>query len=100
MLLNLIKNQRPDIDQIHQYVKDPFKSNNQLLINEREKVGIKKKNAKVFIDYSQTICDVYENLEEHNATKKGKVLIFFADMIADIESSKKLSPIVSKLLLF
>ena len=51
MLLNLIKYQRPDVDKIHLYVKDPFKSNYQLFINKREKVGIKKfKNAKAFID--------------------------------------------------
>ena len=49
MLLNLIKNQRPDIDQIHQYIKDPFKSNNQLLINEREKSEIKKKMQKYLL---------------------------------------------------
>ena len=62
MLLNLIKNQRPDTD-ICWYVKDPFKSKYQLLINRREKVGIRKlKNPKALIDYSQTIDDVYEKL--------------------------------------
>ena len=66
-LLNLIKNQPPDIDKICLYVKDPFESKYQLLINGREKVGIKKlKNPKVFIDYSQTIDDVYEDLEDYN----------------------------------
>ena len=60
LLLNLIKNQRPDIDKIYLYVKNSFKSKHQLLINRREKVGIKKlKNLKAFIDYSQTIDDVY-----------------------------------------
>ena len=39
-LLNLVKHQRPDIDKIYLYVKDPFESNNQLLINGRGKVGI------------------------------------------------------------
>ena len=67
----------------------------QLLINRREKVGIKKlKNPQAFIDYSQTI-DVYENLEDYNPTKKRKVLIVFDDMIADIKSNEKLSPIVT-----
>ena len=42
VLLNLIKYQRPDIDKICLYVKDPFKSKYQLLISEREKVGIRK----------------------------------------------------------
>ena len=36
VLLNLIKHQRPDIDKIYLYVKGPFKSNYQLLVNERE----------------------------------------------------------------
>ena len=40
-LLNLIKHQRPDIDKRYLYVKDPFESKYQLLINGREKVGIK-----------------------------------------------------------
>ena len=40
VLLNLIKHQRPDFDKIYLYVKDPFRSKYQLLINGREKVGI------------------------------------------------------------
>ena len=52
MLLNLIKHQQPDIDKIYLYVKDPFKSKYQLLINKREKVGIENlKNPKAFTDY-------------------------------------------------
>ena len=40
-------------------------TNSQLLINGREKVGIKKlKNSKALIDYTQTMYDVYENLED------------------------------------
>ena len=41
VLLNLIKHQRPDINTVYLHVKDPFESKHQLLINEREKVGIK-----------------------------------------------------------
>ena len=52
VLLNLIKHQRPYIEKIYLYVKDPFESKHQLLINGREKVGIKKlKNPKSFIEY-------------------------------------------------
>ena len=61
-----------------------------MLINGREKVGIKiLKNPKAFIDYSQKIDDVYENLEDYNSTKKRRVLILFDDMIADLKSNKK-----------
>ena len=82
MLLKLIKNQQPDIDIIYLYIKDPFESKYQLLINGKERVGIEiLKNPKTFIDYSQTIDDVYENLEDCNPTKKRRVLIVFDDMI-------------------
>ena len=50
LLLSLIKHQRLDVEKIYLYVKDPFESKYQLLINEREKVETKKfKNSKVFI---------------------------------------------------
>ena len=52
-------------------------------------VRIKKlKHPQAFIDYSQTIDDVYENLEDYNPTKKRKVLILFGDMIPDMEANK------------
>ena len=71
-----------------------------MLINEREKVGTEKLiNPKAFIDHSQTINDVYENLEGYNPTEKKRVLILFDDMIADMESNKTLSPIVTELFL-
>ena len=71
-----------------------------MLINRREKVGIKKsKIPKAFIHYSQTIDDVYENLEDYNPTMKRKVLIVFDDMIADMEANKKLNFIVNEFLL-
>ena len=50
-------------------------------------------------DYSQTIDDVHENLEDHNPTQKRRVLIVFDDMVADMESNKKLVLIVTKLFL-
>ena len=87
--MNLIKHQQPGIDKTYLYIKDPFKSNYHLLINGREKVGIKTlKNPKLFIDYSQTIDDIYENLEDYSPTKKRRVLIAFDDMTADMESNK------------
>ena len=69
-----------------------------MLINGRENIRIENlKNPKVFIYYSQRIDDVYENLQDYNPTKKRRVLIVFDDMIADIESDKKLSPVVTEL---
>ena len=59
----------------------------------------KFKNSKGVHDYSQTIDDVYKNLDDYNSTKDRRVLIVFDDMIADMESNKKLSPKVTELLL-
>ena len=71
-----------------------------MLINVREKIGTENlNNPKIFIDYSQTIDNVYENLEDYNPTKKWTVLIVFDDMKADMKSNKKLSPIVAELFL-
>ena len=43
---------------------------------EEKKIEIKTlKNQKAFIDYSKTIDDVYENLEDYSPTNKRKVLI-------------------------
>ena len=56
VLLNLIIYQRPDIDKIYLYLKDPFESKNQLLINGREKERTKRlKNPNAFIEFSQAI---------------------------------------------
>ena len=86
--MNLIKHQQLDIDNIYVYVKDPFESKYHLLINGREKVGIELlKNLKIFIDYSQTTDDVYENLKGYNRKNGGRGLIVFDDMIADMESN-------------
>ena len=55
---------------------------NCLLITWIEKVGIEILNsAKAFIDYSQRIDDAYKNLEDHNPTKKRRVLIVFDYLI-------------------
>ena len=69
-----------------------------MLTNGRGKVGVENiENPKAFIDYLQTIDDVYEKtLEDYNPTKKKRVLMVFDDMISDMESDKKLSPIVTK----
>ena len=60
VLLNLLKHQRPNIDKIYSYVKDPFKSKYQLLINRREKTNIVTlKIEKHLLIYSQKIDAVY-----------------------------------------
>ena len=96
-LLNLINNQ-PDIDKIYLCRKDPYEAKYQFLINICEKVGLDCFNdPQAFMDYSNSMQDVYKNIEEYNPGKKRKVLIAFDDMIADIINNKKLNPIVTEL---
>ena len=81
--------QQPDIDKIYLYVKDPYESKYQLLINKRKCTGFKHFNgSKAFIAYSNDMDDIYKSIEEYNRHKKRKILIIFDDMITDTHSIK------------
>ena len=68
------------------------------LINKRDSVGINHFNdPKAFIDYSNDMHDVYENIDDYNPDKENKILIDFDDMIADMINNKKLNSIDSEL---
>ena len=83
---------------IYLYVKDPFESKYQYLINKREGVGINHFNdPKAFIEYSNDMHDVYKNIDDYNLDKENKILIVSDDMIADMIHSKKLNSIVTEL---
>ena len=91
-LLNLIKEQNSDnlIDKIHLYAKDLTEPKYQFLIKNREDVGKKHLNSpKAFIEHSQYMDDVYNNINDNNSTRNRKILIVFDDMIADIMTNKK-----------
>ena len=96
-LLNLINEQR-DIDKIYLYAKDLSEPKYEYLIKNRENAGIKHLNdSKAFIECSNTMDDVYENINDYNPSRKRKVLIIFDDMIADIMSNKKFQTITKEL---
>ena len=52
--------------------------------------------SKAFIEYSNDMDDIYENIEEYNQNKQRKILIIFDDMNADILSNKNLNPTVTE----
>ena len=55
------------------------------MIKKHKDAGIKHINdPNAFIEYSNTMDDVCENIHDYNSTKKRKFLIIFDDMIADI----------------
>ena len=96
ILLNFINNQQ-DIDKIYMYAKDPYEDKYQYLINKRESVGLKHFNdPKAFVEYSNDMHSVYQNIDNYNLNKEKKILIVFDDMIADI-NNKKLNSIVTEL---
>ena len=62
-LLNLINEQR-DIGKIYLYAKDLSEPKYEHLINNRENAGIKHLNdPKAFIEYSNTMDNVYKNID-------------------------------------
>ena len=73
-LLNFINEQR-DIEKIYLYAKDLSEPKYEHLIKNRENAGIKHLNdLKTFIDCSNTMDDVYENIDLCNPNRKRKVL--------------------------
>ena len=95
-LLNLIKEQ-DDIDKIYLYAKDLSEPKYEFLIKKREDVGIKYCNdPNAFIECSNTMDDVYENIDNFNLNRK-RLLVVFDDMIADIMTNKKFQAIIKEL---
>ena len=57
------------------------------MIKKREDVGIKHlNNPKAFIESSNTMDDVYDNINDYNSSRRRKTLIVFDDMIAYIRT--------------
>ena len=95
-LLNLI-NEQKDIDKIYLYAKDLSESKYEYLVKNRENAGIKHLNdSKAFIECSNTMDDIYENINNYNPNRRRKILIVFDDMIADI-TNKKFQSIIKEL---
>ena len=73
------------------YAKDLSEPKYEYLIKNRENAGIKHLNdSNAFIECSNTMDNVYENIDDYNPNRKRKILIVFDDMIEDIMSTKYL----------
>ena len=87
-LLNLIKEQ-DHIDKTYLYSKDLSKPKHEFLIKNREDAGTKHfSDPNAFIECSNTMDDVYENIDDYNPNRQRNISIVFDDMIADIMSNK------------
>ena len=70
------------------------------VIKKREDMGIKHvNNQNAYIECSNTMDDVYENIHDYNSSSRGKFLIVFDDMIADIMNNKKYKAMIKEFLI-
>ena len=96
-LIDLI-NEQNNIDKVYLYPRDLSEPKYEYLIKKHENAGIKHlNNPNAFIEYSNTMDDVYENINDYNPIRKRKKLIVFDDMIADIMDNKKFQAIIKEL---
>ena len=93
-LINFI-NEQNNIDQIYFYARDLNEPKYKYLIKKREDVEIKHvNNPNAFIECSNAMDDVYENIDDGNPIRKRKKLIVFDDMIADIMDNRRFQAII------
>ena len=99
-LLHLIQNLNDTnpIDKIYLYAKDLNEPKYKFLIDNRKKAGMKSlNNPTAFIEYSNTMDDVFKNIDDYNTKRKRRVLIVFDYMIADIMTDRKFKSIIKEL---
>ena len=97
LYLHLINNLHP-IDKIYFYANDIHEPKYEYLINKREQAGIKNLNdTKAFIEYSDDMENVSDDINNYNKNRDKKVSIVFDDMIADIEYHKNFKRIFKEL---
>ena len=71
------------------YPKDLSEAKYQFLIKRCKNAGIKNLNdPSAFIEYANTMDDVYNNINDDNPKSKRKILTAFDDRIADIMTNK------------
>ena len=96
-MLNLIRGP-DDIDKIDVYAKDLSELRYAFFIKKREITGVKYlRDPNAFIECSNTIDNVYENIDDHSPNRQRKILIVFDDMIADIMESRKFQAMIKEL---
>ena len=99
VLLNLI-NKQNDIDKIYLYAKDLSEPKYKFLMKNRENAGIKHLNdLNPFIECSNTMDDIYENINDYDPSRRRKILIVFDSMIAEVMTNKEFKAIIKELLI-
>ena len=70
----------------------------EFLIKKREYAETKHcSDPNAFIECSNTMDDIYKNIDDYNPGRQRKILIVFDDMIADVMWNKKFQAIIKEL---
>ena len=80
------------------YAKDLEEPKHQLFIKKREQTGTKSlKDPNAFIEHSNNMDDIYDDIEDYNKKRKIKFLIVFDDIIIHVTSNKKAQQVLKEL---
>ena len=97
-LLNSSQKDNNIIDKIYISCKDLLEFKYNHLVKVRTEAGLKSLNDPfAFIQASDTMDEIYENIEDYNKERKRKVLIVFDDMISHVMSDKKAQQVLKEL---
>ena len=100
-LVNWIREQDKGavIVKIYLYARDLSEPKYEYLIKKHENAGIKHvNNPNAFIKCSNTMDDVYENIDDYNPMRKGEKIVF-DDVTADIMTNRRFQAIIKELLI-
>ena len=93
-MLNLL-NQQDGIGKVYLQAKDLSEPKYKFLIKRCKTTRIKHlNNPNVFIECSNTMDNVYENIDDQNPNRKRNILITFDGMIVDIMTNNKFQAII------
>ena len=80
------------------YVKDLSKPKYEFLFKRPKDVETNHSaDPNAFIECSNAMDEVYQNIDDYNPGRKRKILIVFDEIIADITSNKKFQAIIKEL---
>ena len=80
------------------YAKELSEPKYEFIIKKRKEVEVKYCNdPNTFIECSNTVDDVYQNIDDYSPNRKRNIVVVFDDMIADIMTNKKFRTIIKEL---
>ena len=86
------------LTKIYLYARDLNEPKYEYLIKKREDVGIKHlNNSNAFIECSNTMDDVFDNIKDYNSNRSREIVIVFDNMIADVMTNRIFQAIIKEM---